>query len=134
MLHRTVPSIQVRKQISGRRISRLSLHLYVLPPPFSHGLSSVCVVLWSLPLEDYGVRTGLSSPRVLSSSTRSRTEASAALFSSTFTSSHLPSHCSPVHLRLLHVGCLPARPRHELSRPSYRGSFKTTCTPNYRIF
>lgn len=56
-------------------------------------------------------------------------------------SSHPPSPlltslatvASPVHLCLLHVGCLPARPRHELSRPSYRGFFKTTHTPNYRI-
>lgn len=56
-------------------------------------------------------------------------------------SSHPPSPlltslatvASPVHLRLLHAGCLPARSRQELSRPSYRGSFKTTHTPNYRI-
>jgi len=71
---RAVPSIQVRRQISGRRISRrsrssLSLALpSTLLPPASPPLA--------LPLEDYGVGTSLSSPRALSSPTRSRTEPS----------------------------------------------------------
>jgi len=61
------------------------------------------VVPWSLPLEDYGVGTSLSSPRVLSSSTRSHTEASAAL-SSTFSSLSYPSPLSPlVYHGLLYV-------------------------------
>lgn len=64
--------------------------------------SSRRVVPWSLPLEDY-VGTSLSSPRVLSNSTRSRAEASAAL-SSAFSSLISLSPLSPlVHLGLLHV-------------------------------
>lgn len=75
-----------------------------LPSPRRPLPSSHRVVPWSLPLEDYGVGTSLSSPRVLSSSTRSRAEASAAL-SSAFSSLSYPSPLSPlVHLDLLHVG------------------------------
>lgn len=80
----TVSSIQVRKQISGRRISRLSLLLSLslflarvrhLPPRLASATPRFLlayVAPWPLSLEDYGVGTCLSSPRVLSSSTRSR--------------------------------------------------------------
>lgn len=74
-----------------------------LPSPQCPLFTLLRVVPWSLPLEDYSVGTSLSSPRVLSSSTRSRAEASAAL-SSTFSFLIYPSPLSPlVHHGLLHV-------------------------------
>lgn len=103
-----------------------------LPSPRRPLPSSRRVVPWSLPLEDY-VGTSLSSPRVLSNSTRSRAEASAALssaFSSLISLATVASHTPRSTPRWL---CLLAHPRHELSRPSYRGFFKTTRAPDHRI-
>lgn len=110
------PSIQVRKQISG--VSAASLSSLTLS-------SSVRIASWPLPLEDYGVATGLSpSPRVLSSSTRSRIERHPPL-----SLNHLLSYSSPlsllVHLlSLFHVGCLSVHPR--FLRVSYWSFFKIT--------
>jgi len=84
---RAVPSIHVRRQISARRISRRSR-------------SSP-----SGPAEDY-VGTSLSSPRVLSSPTRSRIRRSLSL------------SLSLDRPLLAHLGLpafLPPHPRHELS-------------------
>lgn len=93
-----------------RRISRFSLL-----PTLS---SSVRIASWPLPLEDYGVATGLSpSPRVLSSSTRSRIERHPPLSEPP---SHIPLYCHflCIFSRLFHVAYLIVHPRHELLRLS----------------
>jgi len=101
-----------------------------LPSPRRPLPSSPRVVPWSLPLEDYGVGTSLSSPRVLSSSTRSRAEASAlsSAFSSLISLATVSSRAPRSTIRWL---CLLAHPRHKLSRLSYRDFFKTTCVSDH---
>lgn len=72
--------------------SKADIRLAYQQPPVSMVSSSTLSLLlhlflpllWPLPLEDYSVGTGLSSPRVLSSSTRSGTEVSNALSSTSF--------------------------------------------------
>lgn len=80
-----------------------------LPSPRRPLPSSHRVVPWSLPLEDYGVGTSLSSPRVLSSSTRSRAEASAALSSAFSSLSHIPRHCRLSCISIYSTLVLPPR-------------------------
>lgn len=105
-----------------------------LPSPHRPLPSSHHVVPWSLALEDY-VGTSLSSPRVLSSSTRSRAEASAALSSFSAFSSliSLATVASRAPQSTPHWLCLLAHPRHKLSRLSYRSFFKTTRAPDHCI-
>lgn len=105
----------------------------LLPSPHRPLPSSHHVVPWSLPLEDY-VGTSLSSPRVLSSSTRSCAEASAALSSfSAFSSLISLATVASRAPQSPHWLCLLAHPRHKLSRFSYRSFFKTTRAPDHCI-
>lgn len=99
MLHRTVSSIQVRKQISDRRISRLSLPLAVPYPRRSASFPGPC-----------HSRIMALGPafRVLSSSTRSRAEAFAAL-SSALLLSHIPRHCRLLRTSVYSTLALPPR-------------------------
>lgn len=112
MLHRVVPSIQVRKQISGRRIShphlsplRTLVRLRRSLVPATRGLRR-----WDQPFE---------SSSIIELDTEPRTEASAALSSSfSFFSSSSPLvSLTAVVFRAppstTSVRCLSAHPRHE---------------------
>lgn len=147
----TVSSIQVRKQISGRRISRLYLSLFpslfpslatLLPrlvPPFPSRLRrSLAPVTrglrrWDLPFEPSSIIEPDTEPRT-EASIRSLIHLlrppslpiSLAFYLSLALSLSL-SHPHRRAPRLLHVGCLAAHPRHELATLMSRLLQNHTC-------
>ena len=104
----------------------------LLPSPRRSLFTLPRVVPWSLPLEDYGVGTSLSSPRVLSSSTRSHAETSAALSSafSSLVSLATVTSCTPRSTP--RWCCLLAHPRQETFAvliPRFLGQTQTCVKP-----